>query len=48
MTPRSQQNLMRTRRHRYLHARAVISLIALGALIVPGIVAVLAAAVSAF
>jgi hypothetical protein len=36
------------RRRRYLSARGVISLIALASLVVPGIVAVIAAAVSAF
>ena len=36
------------RRRRYLSARAVVSLIALASLVVPGLVAVIAAAVSAF
>jgi hypothetical protein len=38
----------RARRHRYLSARAAISLIALASLVVPGIAALIAAAVSAF
>jgi hypothetical protein len=39
---------VRARRRRYVSARAVISLIALASLVVPAIVAVVAAAVSAF
>jgi hypothetical protein len=40
--------VVRARRRRYLSARTVISLVALASLVVPGIVAVIAAAVSAF
>ena len=47
-TRNATDGLVRTRRRRYFSVRAVISLIALASLVVPGIVAVIAAAVSTF
>lgn len=47
-TGKATNGLVRARRRRYLSARSVVSLIALASLIVPGIVAVIAAALAAF
>jgi hypothetical protein len=47
-TRKAREGRVYARRRRYLSARAVISVIALASLVVPGVVAVIAAAVSAF